>query len=215
MIPSDGRGGGGGEELVVDDFVGVIDFVVGVVWDVGGLDMDPNSPWPLSQETMLTPTAMSSLRPPVLVAHVSEMPSATARAGVTVLAQLLPVVSQPITSRHVVVSEAQDVVGLATQRVRQELKVLVVHSSELGSTLLGSLESVKSVGGPLAWVEIISRGRWCLGLVNVPLSLPLSSSSSVPGVWQSGPVHPPGGHPRPKGPHPPPWLHKGPSQSPP
>jgi hypothetical protein len=90
---------------------------------------------------------MSSLRPPVLVAHVSDMPSATAGAGVTVLAQLLPVVSQPITSRQVVVSETQDVVGLATQRVRQELKVLVVHSSELGSTLLGSLESVKSVGG--------------------------------------------------------------------
>jgi hypothetical protein len=44
MIPSDGCGGGGGEELVVDDFVGGVDFVVGVVWDVGELDMDPKSP---------------------------------------------------------------------------------------------------------------------------------------------------------------------------
>jgi hypothetical protein len=73
------------------------------------------------------------------------MPIATAGAGVTVLAQSLPVVSQPMTSRHVVVSEAQEVVGLATQSVRHELKVLVVHSSLSGSTLLGSLESVKSV----------------------------------------------------------------------
>jgi hypothetical protein len=79
------------------------------------------------------------------VPHVSEVSNASAGAGVMVLAQTLPVGSHPITLLHVVDSEAQEVLLVsATQSVLQELIVAVVHSSEFGSTLLGSLESVKS-----------------------------------------------------------------------
>lgn len=90
---------------------------------------------------MLTPTDTSSLRSLVPVAHVSDVPSAAAGAGVIVLAQTVPVGWQPITSLQVVDEEAQDAVDAATQSVRQELKVVVVHDCELGFTISGSLES--------------------------------------------------------------------------
>lgn len=57
------------------------------------------------------------------------------------LAQTVLVGWQPILSLQVVDDETQDAVEAATQSVLQELKVPVVHDCELGSTLLGLLES--------------------------------------------------------------------------
>jgi hypothetical protein len=110
---------------------------------VGFVVMEPKSPTPLRNDIILTAADISYAGSSVTGAQESETPIITAGAGVMVLAQLVPDVSHPITSLQVVDDDVQLVVGPARQSVRQELKVLVVHSSELGSTLLGSLESVK------------------------------------------------------------------------
>lgn len=155
---------------------------------------------PLSQEMMLTPIDISSLRSLTPVDHVSCVNNAAAGAGVIVLAHTVPVVSQPTTSLQVVDEEAQDVAESATQVVRQELKVLVLHSSEeLELTLLGSLLSVKSAKFKLVQCNI---GRIQSVLPSSSSSSSLSSSSS-PMVSHSGPKQSPGGQP--SGPHPPPW----------
>lgn len=143
----------GGDEVVDVDFVEVrdelVDDVVGPVVDVvvGGDDIEPKSPTPLSQEMMLTATDTSWLTSLVIDGHESDVPSAAAGAGVIVLAQVAPVGLQPITSLQVVDEEAQDAVEAATHSVLQELTVVVVHDCELGFGplgLLGLLESTAS-----------------------------------------------------------------------
>jgi hypothetical protein len=138
-----------GDEVVDVDFVEVPDELVDVVDPVldvvlGGDDIEPKSPTPLSQEMMLTPTDTSSLTSLVIDGHESDVPSAAAGAGVIVLAQVAPVGWQPITLLQVVDEEAQDAVEAATHSVLQELTVVVVHDCELGFGPLGSLESTAS-----------------------------------------------------------------------
>jgi hypothetical protein len=102
------------------------------------------SPRPPRNEIILDATAGPLPTPKAFVPHWSSGVATPYAAGVTPLARLVPVVSHPMTSLHVVVEDAHVVWALAVQIVRHELNVEVVHSSEVEERLLGSFESSKS-----------------------------------------------------------------------